>query len=90
MLVVGAPGATRIITAVAQVILNHLEFGMPIQEAVLAPRFDAQVGPIACQIRIPGSVVAAVAKRHPVERAAVGHGGFALVHASRSTRRPGR
>jgi gamma-glutamyltranspeptidase/glutathione hydrolase len=81
VLVIGAPGATRIITAVAQVILNHLVFGMPIQEAVLAPRFDAQFGPIACQIRIPASVVAEVARRHPIERLAFGHGGFALVHA---------
>ena len=81
VLVIGAPGATRIVTAIAQVIINHLDFGMTIQEAVLAPRFDAQFGPIACQSRIPGSVCAEVRLRHPIERAAVGHGGFALVHA---------
>ena len=81
VLVIGAPGATRIVTAIAQVIINHLDFGMGIQEAVLAPRFDSQGGPIACQSRIPASVCAAVRLRHPIERAAVGHGGFALVHA---------
>ena len=81
VLVIGAPGATRIVTAIAQVIINHLDFGMTIQEAILAPRFDCQGGPIACQIRIPASVVDAVRERHPIERAAVGHGGFALVHA---------
>ena len=67
--------------AIAQVIINHLDFGMGIQEAITAPRFDSQGGPIATQIRIPASVVDAVRARHPVERTAVGHGGFALVHA---------
>jgi gamma-glutamyltranspeptidase/glutathione hydrolase len=81
ILVIGAPGSTRIITAIAQVIINHLDFGMGIQEAILAPRFDCQGGPIACQMRVPAAVVDAVRKRHPIERAAVGHGGFALVHA---------
>ena len=81
VLVIGAPGATRIVTAIAQVIVNHLDFGMDIQSAILAPRFDAQFGPIACQMRIPLAVVEEVRKRHPIERASVGHGGFALVHA---------
>jgi gamma-glutamyltranspeptidase/glutathione hydrolase len=81
VLVIGAPGATRIVTAIAQVIVNHLDFGMSIQEAILAPRFDCQGGPIAFQSRIPGAIVAEVAKRHPADRTAVGHGGFAFVHA---------
>jgi gamma-glutamyltranspeptidase/glutathione hydrolase len=81
VLVIGAPGATRIVTAIAQVIVNHLDFGMDIQSAILAPRFDAQFGPIACQMRIPLAVVEEVRQRHPIERAAIGHGGFALVHA---------
>ena len=61
----GAPGATRIITAVLSVILNHIDFGMPITEAVLAPRFDCQVDTIACQARIPEGVCAEVRKKHP-------------------------
>lgn len=35
----GSPGATRIITTVAQVISNVIDHGMNIQEAILAPRF---------------------------------------------------
>ena len=81
ILVVGAPGATRIITAVLSVILNHVDFGMSVTEAVLAPRFDCQVDDITCQARIPEGVCAEVRKKHPIQRMPVSHGGFALVHA---------
>lgn len=81
ILVLGAPGATRIITAVLSVILNHVDFGMSITEAVLAPRFDCQVDAITCQARIPEGVCAEVRKKHPIQRLPVSHGGFALVHA---------
>ena len=37
-MVIGAPGATRIITSVVQVILNVLDFGMSVGDAVHAPR----------------------------------------------------
>jgi gamma-glutamyltranspeptidase / glutathione hydrolase len=35
----GSPGATRIFTTVAQVISNVIDFNMPIQDAILAPRY---------------------------------------------------
>ena len=41
-LVVGTPGGSTIITAVAQTILNAYTFGMSMQEAVSAPRFHHQ------------------------------------------------
>lgn len=41
-MVVGTPGGSTIITAVAQTILNSYEFGMSMQEAVNAPRFHHQ------------------------------------------------
>lgn len=44
-MVLGAPGGSRIITAVLQVILNAVDFGMNIQEAVDAPRFHHQWKP---------------------------------------------
>ena len=81
VLVIGAPGATRIITSVAQVILNVLDHGMSISDAVLAPRFDCQGDLIKCQARIPEAVCAEVRKRHPVYRMPVSHGGLGLVHA---------
>lgn len=41
-LIVGTPGGSTIITAVAQTILNVYEFNMSMQEAVNAPRFHHQ------------------------------------------------
>ncbi len=80
-LVIGAPGAARIITSIAQVILNVLDFGMSISDAVHAPRFDCQGDLIRCQARIPEYVCAAVRTKHPIVRLPQSHGGLALVHA---------
>ncbi len=44
-LVAGAPGGSRIITGVLQVILNVLDFGMNVQEAIDAPRLHHQWKP---------------------------------------------
>ncbi|MFN7936733.1 MAG: gamma-glutamyltransferase [Bryobacteraceae bacterium] len=44
-MVVGAPGGSRIITGVLQVILNVIDFGMNAQDAVGAPRFHHQWQP---------------------------------------------
>jgi gamma-glutamyltranspeptidase/glutathione hydrolase len=41
-MVVGTPGGSTIITSVLQTILNVIEFGMSMQEAVDAPRFHHQ------------------------------------------------
>ena len=41
-MVVGTPGGSTIITAVAQTILNSYEFGFSMQDAVNAPRFHHQ------------------------------------------------
>jgi gamma-glutamyltranspeptidase len=40
VLTVGAPGSDTIITTVLQIILNHLEFGMPLSGAIAAPRIS--------------------------------------------------
>lgn len=42
VMVVGTPGGSRIITAVTHTILNVVDYGMTIQEAVDAPRFHQQ------------------------------------------------
>ena len=44
-LVVGTPGGSRIITAVLHTILNVVDYGMNVQEAVDAPRFHQQWQP---------------------------------------------
>jgi gamma-glutamyltranspeptidase / glutathione hydrolase len=42
VMVVGTPGGSRIITAVAQTIIHAVDYGMNVQEAVDAPRFHQQ------------------------------------------------
>ena len=42
VLVVGSPGGSRIITTTLQVIQNVIDYDMPINEAVSAPRFHMQ------------------------------------------------
>ena len=81
VMVLSAPGASRIITGVLQVMLNVIDFGMPIAEAVLAPRFDCQIGEIRCQRRIPSFVLDEVRKRHPISHIPQSHGQMGLVHA---------
>jgi len=90
LLIIGAPGATRIITSLAQVVCNVLDFGMSISDAVLAPRFDCQGDLIKCQARIPEYVCEQVRKKHPIRRLPQSHGGLALVHAITIDPRTGR
>ncbi len=52
-LVIGAPGGTQIAMGVVQVILNVLEFGMPVVEAIYAPRISATSDAIDICNRIP-------------------------------------
>jgi gamma-glutamyltranspeptidase/glutathione hydrolase len=54
VLVLGSPGGGRIITTVLQVLLNVLEFGMDVQEAVDAPRFHHQWYPDSVMIEKQG------------------------------------
>ena len=42
LLVLGAPGGSRIITTVLEVIVNVIDHGMPLEEAVDAPRIHHQ------------------------------------------------
>jgi gamma-glutamyltranspeptidase/glutathione hydrolase len=42
VLVLGSPGGSRIITTVLQIILNVIDFGMTLQEAIDAPRIHHQ------------------------------------------------
>jgi gamma-glutamyltranspeptidase/glutathione hydrolase len=53
VLILGAPGGTHIAMGVLQVILNVLDFGMPILDAVIAPRFCATSDTIDVTARIP-------------------------------------
>ena len=53
----GSPGATRIILAVAQVIMNTIDFGMSMDEAIEAPRlFNNISGNEAAKLMIEAGV----------------------------------
>jgi len=65
VLITGSPGGSRIITAVLQVIVNTIDFHMPIDQAVSAPRLHHQWQPDEVYVE-PGfapEVLEALAKR---------------------------
>jgi gamma-glutamyltranspeptidase/glutathione hydrolase len=49
----GSPSGTRIITCVAQTILNSIEFGMPLYESVAATRIHHQWQPDVLKVEAP-------------------------------------
>ncbi|KUO77542.1 MAG: gamma-glutamyltranspeptidase [Clostridia bacterium BRH_c25] len=65
----GSPGATRIITTVAQTISNVIDHGMNIQQAIMAPRiFSMQSGTVKLEGRVSiKSYEDLKAKGHQVE-----------------------
>jgi len=61
-LIIGSPGAERIITAVAQIVVNIIDHGMDIDEAIEAPRFHAMTEkgealPLYLESRFPPKTV---------------------------------
>jgi gamma-glutamyltranspeptidase/glutathione hydrolase len=62
VLAVGAPGGTRIISCVAQTILNVLEFKLPLYESVASIRYHHQWQPDVLQIDPPGPGSAVVSE----------------------------
>jgi gamma-glutamyltranspeptidase / glutathione hydrolase len=55
--VVGAPGGTKIVTAVLQTLLNVIDHGMTPVEAVSAPRVDYQAETVQAEGRVPAQVI---------------------------------
>jgi len=79
--VVGAPGGTQIAMGVLQVVLNSVDAGMPVLDAVSAPRFSATSDAIDVCNRIPRSTTRALeADGYEVVRWPGGFE-FARVHA---------
>ena len=80
VLTLGAPGGTWITPAVTQVLLNVLDWGMGIQEAISAPRFVATSEIVDISNRIPRRVQQDVeAMGYPVKRSPLSYA-FAGVH----------
>jgi gamma-glutamyltranspeptidase/glutathione hydrolase len=81
-LVLGAPGATYIPQAIAQVISNVLDFGMPVLDAVVAPRIAVtRSQTIDVSNRIPRFVTRELeARGYSIKRSYLSYA-FAGVHA---------
>lgn len=76
----GAPGGAWIGVALVQALLNLLEFGMGMQEAVQAPRFSCTTPAIDVSNRIPRAVTAELERMgHTVKRSAFSYP-FAAPH----------
>lgn len=68
VLAVGAPGSRRITNAVSQTTLNVLEYGLPVQDAISAPRIDLSMDHILADDRIaPETLETLRALGHRVE-----------------------
>ena len=81
VLVIGAPGGTWITMGVLQGILNVLDFGMSVSDAVAAPRFTANSDVIDVCNRIPTFVTAVLERDgYRVARSPLSYT-FAGVHA---------
>jgi len=63
-IVIGAPGGSRLITSVFQTLLNTLEFGLGMADAVTRPRFHAEEpGLLFAEPSIPDAVIDEVGRR---------------------------
>ncbi|HWX47499.1 MAG TPA: gamma-glutamyltransferase [Roseomonas sp.] len=82
-IVVGAPGGTAIVPALAQGISNVIDFGMTMFEAVAAPRISVNSDTIEVSNRIPRYVTEALEQQgYPIARSYMGFA-FAALHAIR-------
>ena len=65
LLVTGSPGGSRIISTVLQVVLNVIDFGMPVADAVGAPRLHHQWLPdeVGVERGVPAAAVQALEAR---------------------------
>jgi gamma-glutamyltranspeptidase/glutathione hydrolase len=69
VLVTGSPGGSRIISAVLQVIVNSIDFNMPIDRAVSAPRLHHQWMPDVVDVEpgfAPETLMALQARGHAI------------------------
>jgi gamma-glutamyltranspeptidase/glutathione hydrolase len=56
-LVLGTPGASRIVTALAEIVVNTVDFGMGVDEAIEAPRIHAIGKTLEVEGGVPDDVV---------------------------------
>lgn len=62
-IILGSPGSNAIVNAIAQVIVNVVDFGMTPIEAVSAPRIHCEGGPVLTETRLPQATARALEAR---------------------------
>ncbi len=68
VLVLGTPGAARIVSALAQIIINIVDFDMGLDEAIEAPRIHCLTKDLSLEGRIPGDIVEVLRSwGHPIK-----------------------
>ncbi|MER2634768.1 MAG: gamma-glutamyltransferase [Rhizobiaceae bacterium] len=85
-IVLGAPGGPQIPMGVLQTILNILDFGMPVDTAVAAPRFSATSNTIDLSRRIPHSTALKLSEQGYASQHNPYAYAFSAVHALELTR----
>lgn len=76
MMVLGTPGGPTIITSVAQVISNVIDYQMPLTDAVASPRFHHQALPDTTRYERHGLLPATVKELQQMGHAMAERGGF--------------
>jgi gamma-glutamyltranspeptidase/glutathione hydrolase len=66
VLVAGAAGGSRIRSALLQVVVNVVHRGLPVVDAIAAPRLNPVPGKVHVEPGLPGEVLAAIAKQDEV------------------------
>jgi len=68
-LILGSPGAQRILTTIVELIVNMVDFHMTLQEAMDAPRFFCHDDTLYIEARIPAKVQTVLEERgHPISK----------------------
>ncbi len=63
-LILGSAGSNRIRSAIVEVVMNHIVFGMPIQKAIDAPRIHYEKGELFFEPGFDPQTVEAIAERY--------------------------
>jgi gamma-glutamyltranspeptidase/glutathione hydrolase len=68
-LIVGSPGAQRILTTIVELIVDLVDFDLSLQEAIDAPRFYCHTDTLYLETRIPDEVQTSLEEKgHPLSR----------------------
>jgi gamma-glutamyltranspeptidase/glutathione hydrolase len=57
LMVLGAPGGRKVISAVLQVMLNVIDHELGMQAAISAPRIHVEAGPVHADVRLPDDII---------------------------------